>query len=109
MHLVRTSGKARPHTGLRTALRLRPLFTVWLPLVVNVAVTKLFAYRGILTQACGAYPFHYSKSKMKRLLIASKSRLEMLQGSQSHLLYGSGISAISKQQVEADHEGQRVG
>ena len=33
----------------------------------------------------------------------------MLQGSQSHLLYGSAISAISKQQVEADQEGQRVG
>jgi hypothetical protein len=33
---------------------------------------------------------------MKRLLIASKSRLEMLQGSQSHLLYGGGISAITK-------------
>ena len=45
---------------------------------------------------------------MKRLLIASKSRLEMLQGSQSHLPYGSAISAITKQQVEADQEGQRV-
>ena len=44
---------------------------------------------------------------MKRLLIASKSRLEMLQGSQSHLLYGSAISAVSKQQVEADQKGQR--
>jgi len=33
----------------------------------------------------------------------------MLQGSQSHLLYGSAISAITKQQVEANQEGQRVG
>ena len=32
----------------------------------------------------------------------------MLQGSQSHLLYGSAISAITKQQVEANQEGQRV-
>ena len=38
-----------------------------------------------------------------------KVRLEMLQGSQSHLLYGSDISAISKQQVEAGRKGQRVG
>jgi hypothetical protein len=33
----------------------------------------------------------------------------MLQASQSHLPYGSVISAITKQQVEADQEGQRVG
>ena len=33
----------------------------------------------------------------------------MLQGSQRHLLYGNGISAITKQQVEANQEGQRVG
>jgi phage gp16-like protein len=33
----------------------------------------------------------------------------MLQGSQSHLLHGSGISAITKQQVEANQKGQRVG
>jgi len=33
----------------------------------------------------------------------------MLQGSQSHLLHGSDISAIAKQQVEANHKGQRVG
>jgi len=33
----------------------------------------------------------------------------MLQGSQSHLPYGSAISAITKQQVEAGQEGQRVG
>jgi len=46
---------------------------------------------------------------MTRALIASKSRLEMLQGSQRHLLYGNGISAITLQQVEADHEGQGVG
>jgi hypothetical protein len=29
----------------------------------------------------------------------------MLQGSQSHLLYGSGISAIAKQQIEANQKG----
>ena len=31
----------------------------------------------------------------------------MLQNSQSHLLYGSGISAAKKQDVEADRKGQR--
>jgi len=46
---------------------------------------------------------------MTRALIASKSRLEMLKGSQRHLRYGNGISAITLQQVEADHEGQGVG
>jgi len=52
--------------------------------------------------------FRDSKNhKTKRLLIASKTRLEMLQNSQSHLLYGSGISAAKKQDVEADRKGQR--
>ena len=32
----------------------------------------------------------------------------MLQGSRSHLLYVSAMSAITKQQVEANQEGQRV-
>ena len=31
----------------------------------------------------------------------------MLQNSQSHLLYGNGISAAKKQDVEADRKGQR--
>ena len=33
----------------------------------------------------------------------------MMKDSQNHLLYGSDISAISKQQIEADRNGQRVG
>jgi hypothetical protein len=33
----------------------------------------------------------------------------MMKDGQSHLLYGSGISAISKQQVEADQKGQHKG
>ena len=46
---------------------------------------------------------------MNDYLSSQKVRLEMLQGSQSHLLHGSDISAIAKQQVEANHKGQRVG
>jgi hypothetical protein len=33
----------------------------------------------------------------------------MVQDSQSHLLYGSGMSAIRKQQVEANQKGKRGG
>ena len=47
--------------------------------------------------------------KQERAIGVRQLNLEMMQGSQSHLLYGSAISAISKQQVEADQKGQRGG
>ena len=43
--------------------------------------------------------------KQERAIGVRQLNLEMMQGSQSHLLYGSAISAISKQQVEADQKG----
>ena len=47
--------------------------------------------------------------KQERAIGVRQLNLEMMQGSQSHLLYGSAISAISKQQVEADQKGQHKG
>ena len=47
--------------------------------------------------------------KQERAIGVRQLNLEMMQGSQSYLLYGSAVSAITKQQVEADQEGQRVG
>jgi len=43
--------------------------------------------------------------KQERAIGVRQLNLEMMQGSQSYLLYGSGISAVSKQQVEANHKG----
>ena len=42
-------------------------------------------------------------------ITARKTRLKMLQDSQSYLLSGSAVSAIIKQQVEANQKAQRVG